>query len=217
VDRVTATSGEAYTSGCLEFNQGVGLWLGILFADQTARERWDGPVRAAFRLLADSGFGGERSRGWGRAENPEFQQGNWPGIILDHQPAETEGNSAYWLLGSYVPAASDSVDWKSGYYELKRRNGKVESIAGWGSDKKSLNMVSEGGVVVAASAPTGAAVDVAPEGFAHPVWRAGFAAAVEVPWKAPSFQLPLPPAKAEPVKRREVEPEAVLADIYLTD
>ena len=61
VDRISSTSSEAYPSGCIEFNQGVGLWMSILFADTAAKERWDAPVRAAFRLLADSGFGGERS------------------------------------------------------------------------------------------------------------------------------------------------------------
>lgn len=215
VDRLTSTSGESYTSGCIEFNQGVGLWLSVIFSSDEARTRWDGPVRAALRLLTDSGFGGERSRGWGRAETPEFQQGRWPSLILDHAPEAVEGTSAYWLLSSFVPAASDSIDWKNGFYELKRRNGRVESMAGWGSEKKTLNMVREGGVVVSTGAPVGAAVDVAPDGFAHPVWRAGFAAAVEVPWKAPSFQIPLPPAKVEPARKAVAEP--VLADVYLTD
>ncbi len=35
--------------------------------------RWKAPVRSALLLLADSGFGGERSRGWGRSEAPEWQ------------------------------------------------------------------------------------------------------------------------------------------------
>ncbi len=214
VDRITSISGESYSSGCIEFNQGVGLWMAILFADADAKERWDGPVRAALRLLADSGFGGERSKGWGRAEAPEFQQGSWPGLILDHAP---EKGSAYWLLSCYVPSKEDAVDWTSGAYHLKRRNGRVESHAGWGAEKKSLNMVREGGVLVSSTAPSGAAVDVAPDGFAHPVWRAGFAVAVEVNWKAPSFQLPLPPAKAEPARKPEAEPQVVLADVYLIE
>ena len=39
-------------------------------------------MKAAFRLLADSGFGGERSRGWGRSEPPEFVEGDLPEMIL---------------------------------------------------------------------------------------------------------------------------------------
>ena len=217
VDRLNGASSEAYLSGCIEFNQGVGLWLAAVFADDAARARWEIPVKAALRLLADTGFGGERARGWGRSESPEFQHGTWPELILDHAPAQSEANSAYWLLSAFVPAAADSIDWKSGFYELKRRNGRVESHAGWGAEKKSLNMVREGGVLVATLPPVGAAVDVAPQGFAHPVWRAGFAVAVAIPWKAPSFQLPLPPSKIEVPRRRQLDPEPVLADIYWTE
>jgi len=44
-------------------------------------------------------------------------------------------------------------------------------------------MIEEGSVLMASAAPKlrGRAVDVAPEGFPHPAWRAGFALAVPVP------------------------------------
>jgi len=32
----------------------------------------------------------------------------------------------------------------------------------------------------------GTAADVAPDGFAHPVYRAGFALAIPIPWQAGS-------------------------------
>jgi len=54
----------------------------------------------------------------------------------------------------------------------------VESPAGSGELKKQLHMVAEGSVVYAATAPRGAALDVGPDGFAHPVFRAGFAVAI---------------------------------------
>jgi hypothetical protein len=41
-------------------------------------------------------------------------------------------------------------------------------------------MVAEGSVLCG-GAPTGAAPDVAPDGFAHPVFRAGFAVAIPLP------------------------------------
>jgi hypothetical protein len=44
--------------------------------------------------------------------------------------------------------------------------------------KKLVQMIAEGSVVYAAEAPRGAAPDVAPDGFAHPVFRAGFALAI---------------------------------------
>jgi hypothetical protein len=42
-------------------------------------------------------------------------------------------------------------------------------------------MVVEGSVLYADQAPHGAAADVAPDGFAHPVFRAGFALAIPLP------------------------------------
>ena len=59
---------QPHSSACLEFASNAGLWLTGAFAGDEAREKWKSPVTAALRLLADSGFGGERSRGWGRAE-----------------------------------------------------------------------------------------------------------------------------------------------------
>jgi hypothetical protein len=46
--------------------------------------------------------------------------------------------------------------------------------------KKEVNMVVEGSVLVAPEALRGAAPDVAPDGFPHPVYRAGFAVALPI-------------------------------------
>jgi hypothetical protein len=254
-------------------------------------------VRAAFRLLADSGFGGERSRGWGRAEAPEFVDGQLPGIVLPARvrraaaalvaappvaamkneevapvvaasavidvppdapltPVEIEPKSAesepkvaagegeksesdpeaptlaveaaeaaveteevaaasavpapeaaiaapkedapvepqtdtteieapqttagqpYWMLSLFAPAAGDTVDWTRGDYAVIERNGRIESPVASGGLKKQVNLVAEGSVLIAASAPVGSAPDVAPDGFPHPVFRAGFAVAI---------------------------------------
>ena len=45
------------------------FWFVAEFADDAAHEQWSDRVKAAIRLLADSGFGGERSRGWGRSRD----------------------------------------------------------------------------------------------------------------------------------------------------
>jgi CRISPR type III-A-associated RAMP protein Csm4 len=81
VDRLTGAS-ERHSTACLEFRAGSGLWTVVSFADESAQESWSGKVKAAFRLLADTGFGGERSRGWGRSEAPEFTDGMLPDLIL---------------------------------------------------------------------------------------------------------------------------------------
>ena len=61
----------------------------------------------------------------------------------------------------------------------------MESPVRSGDAKKLQNMVSEGSVLFAFSDPRGAAPDVAPDGFPHPVYRAGFAVAIPIP-QAPS-------------------------------
>lgn len=392
VDRLTGAS-ERHSTACIEFRPGAGLWTIVSFADEPARARWSDTLKTAFRLLADSGFGGERSRGWGRSEMPEFVEGLLPDMILGvaplPQPAEgptpeplpepeplplpveppaeqpppippvkeppleqprmeeplaaevrspedtaplkvesasepspvatveppaEEPSSAppideppveqppleeppagsatpeqsaplkiedasepspvppieppaeepspvppigeppveqppleeppagppapdpdptlplpepqsqqpliseegplppvaaeteppepkpaaspvpvprtpapsvkghpHWMLSLFTPASSDTVDWGRGNYTLLARGGRVESPAGSGELKKQLQMVSEGSVIYASAAPSGSAPDVAPEGFAHPVFRAGFAMAIRLP------------------------------------
>jgi CRISPR/Cas system CSM-associated protein Csm4 (group 5 of RAMP superfamily) len=87
----------------------------------------------------------------------------------------------YWLLSLFAPAPSDAVDWGHGSYTIMERGGRVESPARSGELKKQLRMVAEGSVVCAAAEPRGSAPDVAPDGFPHPVFRAGFAVAIRLP------------------------------------
>jgi CRISPR type III-A-associated RAMP protein Csm4 len=293
VDRLSGAS-ERHATACIEFRTGSGLWTVVGFADEAARDRWQDPVKAAFRLLADTGFGGERSRGWGRAESPEFVEGSLPEMILPEQapvveapvveaavlaPAETAGMKveseiteaaeevaaapeevaaateeivaapeevaavteevaaapeeavaapeevaaapeeaapapeiepepepepepeapahelaalaagkpsgpplqAHWLLSLFTPAPADAVDWGRGSYTVLARGGRIESPAGSGELKKQIQMVAEGSVLFADGVPRGAAPDVAPDGFAHPVFRAGFALSIRLP------------------------------------
>jgi CRISPR type III-A-associated RAMP protein Csm4 len=402
VDRLTGAS-DRHSTACIEFRVGSGLWTVVAFADEAAQTHWSGPVKAAFRLLADTGFGGERSRGWGRSESPEFTDGMLPDLILpapavsevvveaavkatppvapllakakagaaepqspveaaapatvpaaeaevpgeatvrtepeappetapaaapegpsetspaaeseaaavaalpaeaeapaeataaaepempseipaetvpaaeseatavaapasepespaetapaepeaaaapsnaetpgDAVPAaepetpaetapaaesettpaealtasaETPGETApaaesespetpavaapatksetpveaavathpHWLLSLFTPAPADSVDWRRGNYTVLARGGRVDSPAGSGELKKQIQMVAEGSVLYAGTTPCGSAANVAPDGFAHPVFRAGFAVAIPLP------------------------------------
>lgn len=188
VDRL-AGSTERHSTACLEFRPGAGLWTVVGFADESARERWIEPVKTAFRWLADSGFGGERSRGWGRAESPEFTGGQLPEMILAVEPAsgrpseEASNRDArpHWLLSLFAPSAHDAVDWGRGNYTVMARAGRVDSPAGSGELKKNLQMVTEGSVLYSGAPLRGSAPDVAPDGFAHPVFRAGFALSIPLP------------------------------------
>jgi CRISPR type III-A-associated RAMP protein Csm4 len=181
VDR-TGEGATPHSVACLEFTTGSGLWFVAAFADEAARAQWSERVKAAIRLLADSGFGGERSRGWGRSQTPEFRD-DAP-LLADSTRNENE--NGHWMLSLFHPAARDAVDWQGGNYSLTTRGGRVESEAGWGQMKKNTRMVAEGSVLVSATEPRGAAADVAPDGFAHPVYRAGFALSLPVPLKVPA-------------------------------
>jgi CRISPR type III-A-associated RAMP protein Csm4 len=105
VDRLTGAS-ERHSTACLEFRAGAGLWTVVSFADDAARDRWLDPVKAAFRLLADTGLGGERSRGWGRSEAPEFIEGRLPDMILPPVSASAEPEAAAVAEPEAEPAAA---------------------------------------------------------------------------------------------------------------
>jgi CRISPR type III-A-associated RAMP protein Csm4 len=231
VDRLTGAV-ERHATACIEFAPGAGLWTVVSFANAEEYERWNEPVRAAFRLLADSGFGGERGRGWGRTDAPEFITGELPDMILpprakaepkpepqpETEPAPAESNSVeqalspgrapeqaeapapqsqpevqqpvdapvpastqHWLLSLFSPAAEDAIDWARGHYNILARSGRIDSPVRPGELKKQLNMVAEGSVLIAATAPQGSSPDVAPDGFPHPVYRAGFALSIPLP------------------------------------
>jgi hypothetical protein len=180
------------------------MWCLVIFSGNAARDAWAGKLRSAFRLLADTGFGGERSRGWGRSKPPQFQDVDLAQFI----PAvQTEGaETAYWMLSLYTAGAKDRIDWRRGDYTLVTRSGRTEQI---GTLKRQSRMVEEGSVVFAAEAPVGVTRDVAPEGSAHPVYRWGCAAAFPVPVRPHGVKYRLAVTAPEPETQPEPEPEPV--------
>ncbi|MGA7411059.1 MAG: hypothetical protein WBW33_11275, partial [Bryobacteraceae bacterium] len=212
VDRLTNRSTDGHTVACIEFEPGAGLWAVALFADSPAERAWSERVQAAFRLLGDTGFGGSRSTGWGQAPSPECQLGDWPALLFPRlarglrNGASGDLSPLHWLLSLYTPAADDSVNWAEGKYALTVRGGRVESRAGWGAEKKLIRMVTEGSVLSSGASPKGQAVDVAPDQFAHPVYRAGFALALQLPVVHITEEAP-PQAFIEEVTTPEVEAE----------
>jgi hypothetical protein len=100
-------------------------------------------------------------------------------VANGHGAGHAASADRYWLLSLYSPAEGDGVDWKSGNYALETRGGRIEHSPT--AEKKRVRMIAEGSVLAAGQEPTGTAVDVAPEGFAHPVYRSGFAVAVKLP------------------------------------
>lgn len=193
VDRY-GSSVTPHSSACLEFAPNAGLWLAVAFSNEESRAKWKGPVTAALRLLGDSGFGGERSRGWGRAE-VEVSDRERPLVDAASGPAE----AGYWMLSLYHPAPEDSVDWTRGNYAVTTRTGRIESEAGWGGAKRPTRMITEGSVVMAAAEPRGSVIDAAPEGFPHPVYRAGYALAIPIPLRVAVREIPKEPEAPTPV------------------
>jgi CRISPR type III-A-associated RAMP protein Csm4 len=202
IDRMNPAAVDPHRTACIEFGRDAGLWTMVVFSNGEARDRWQPRVRSAFRLLADTGFGGERSRGWGRSSDPEWQR------TPDLWPApETE--KAHWLLSLYAPAEADTVEWKTGNYSTVTRTGRVESAADWGALKSPTLMIAEGSVLVSPDAPRGEARNVAPEGFPHSVYRAGFAVTIPIPWRAPGAAPAKPPREsATPVAPAPVSESA---------
>lgn len=192
IDRMNAAAVDPHRTACIEFGRDAGLWAMVVFSNGEARDRWQPRVRSAFRLLADTGFGGERSRGWGRSSDPEWQR--TPDLW-----AAPETDKAHWLLSLYAPADADTVEWKTGNYSTVTRTGRVESAANWGALKSPTLMIAEGSVLVSPDAPRGEARNVAPDGFPHPVYRAGYAVTIPIPWRAPGATAAKPPAQREPV------------------
>jgi CRISPR type III-A-associated RAMP protein Csm4 len=181
VDRLQAGRVEPHATACLEFARDAGLWTVVQFADEASAKKWEAPVRSALLLLADSGFGGERSRGWGRSQKPEWEP--WtPPALPDSTSSEHE--RAHWLLSLYLAADADRIDWKRGTYSTLARSGRIESHAQWGAIKPSHVMIAEGSVLLAgAQELRGSVRDSAPSGFPHPVYRAGFAVTIPIPWR----------------------------------
>lgn len=183
VDRGTQAGVHVHSTACVEFESGAGLWTVARFTDEAARSQWGERIQAAFRLVADSGLGGRRSSGWGQVQSVDFQTGTWPGVLMPKlarrlQAGGSDDTTGYWLLSLYSPGPADAVDWKGGDYALAVRGGFVH---GTGQPKKLVRLVTEGSVLAAKGDLAGAAIDVAPEGTAHPVYRAGFALSLRLP------------------------------------
>lgn len=200
VDRLTKTSSSAYIAAGVEFEPGAGLWTVIRFAGEAAQSAWGSRLRGMLRLLADSGLGGRRSSGWGHAHAPEFQEGTWPQILFPRLSRNhNDLSNEHWLLSLFSPGPNDSVDWASGVYEIIERGSVSGSIR---------RFVAEGSVLVASSAPSGRAVDLAKQNGKRPVYRSGIALTLQLPeWQVPETP-EQEPARAveEPAAEEAVEP-----------
>lgn len=154
----------------IQFAEGSGVWGLVVCEDEVWRRR----MEAALRWLADSGVGGNRALGWGGSTGVRLETGEDVARLLG-RGAAGDGSKGWWLLSLFAPAAEEAVMWEQGAYRLAVRSGWVEGTT---EAKRAQRMVAEGSVVFAPVAPQGSLQDVAPEGWAHPVYRNGYAVAV---------------------------------------
>ena len=205
VDRISGSSDVARKTACLEYAQGAGMWC--LFS---AGENWAPRVRSAFRLLADSGVGGERSSGWGGFKPPQFEDVSLPEFFWKN--SESNPNIGYWMLALFRPGESDRIDWTRGDYNLINRSGRTMA----GGLKASSRMVEESSVLFLETEPVGSALNVSLDRNGPPVFRYGAAFAVPIPIREQSVQYLLerpekPESPAPPVPAPEIpsqpEPE----------
>jgi CRISPR/Cas system CSM-associated protein Csm4 (group 5 of RAMP superfamily) len=154
----------------VQFADGAGVW-GVAVCED---EQWRGRLEAALRWLADSGLGGNRALGWGGSAGVRIEGGDDIAGLL-RRGAAGDGSKGWWLLSLFAPGAEEEVFWDQGAYRLAVRSGWVEGTT---VAKRAQRVVAEGSVVFAPAAPAGSLQDVAPEGWAHPVYRNGYAVAV---------------------------------------
>lgn len=178
VDRLTGGLAEPYEASAVQFAPGCGLWGVVEFANPNAYAVWAPKLQAALRWLADSGVGGLRSRGFGRARQPEFQAGTLE-QLLEPLPPPKSARRGWWLLSLFSPGEQDLVDWSSGSYSLLTRTGRAAN----GELKPGARMVEEGSVLLAPAPPCGSVRDARPAGSPHPVYRAGYAVALPIDWR----------------------------------
>jgi len=202
VDRLSGAAAPHQTA-CIEFAPNAGYWCAAVFASEAAATEWRDKLEAAFRLLGDSGVGGERSRGWGRASEVRFQFDELASMLMPRAQALPTVARNWWLLSLYDAAAADAIDWTSGHYALETRSGRTAT----GALKASVDLVAEGSVVASDAEPVGRAADVTPEGHAHNVYRADFAVALPLPevQQAPVSELEIPAEVPAEVPVEELE------------
>ncbi|PDO09537.1 MAG: type III-A CRISPR-associated RAMP protein Csm4 [Candidatus Reconcilbacillus cellulovorans] len=129
----------------------------------------------AVEWLGDEGIGGRRSSGYGAFE-PRFSA-SWPfeAATAGEAAGGSAGNAAgYVLLSLYGPNADERrrVVALLQAYHLVERTGWTESVGGQpGLRHRRVVMVAEGSVL--REPVEGGIVDVAPDGFPHPVYRYG--------------------------------------------
>lgn len=169
VDRVSNAS-TLFHVGRIHFADEAGLW----FAAQ-GDEEWLDAVEEALNLLADSGIGGQRSRGNGRFVPSRLPD---PGVFSGSTPA-----TDYQVLLSRLAPTADQMN----ALRQPQSSYQLVTIGGWANTpgdnpliRKRVRMLAEGSIV--GGGQLGQLVDVNPNSdiVRHPIYRYGYGLGVSV-------------------------------------
>lgn len=162
-----------YHTGQVTFARDCGLWFGIHWMRESAELQKQ--VADLFCKMGDSGLGGERSSGLGKAE---FKK-----AVTIELP--DSANMAWVSLSRYAPRQDEmaAIVYPSAAYTIQRVGGWLNSAMAKAQRRKQIHLLKEGSVFGPLNRPIpGRLVDVRPayekEVYPHPVYRCGLAVAV---------------------------------------
>jgi CRISPR-associated protein Csm4 len=157
--------GGFFHSGRVVYRKNAGLFFLVQFNDSTFQKLFQGVMN----LMADEGFGGDRSVGSGLMEKPIFEQ-----VDID-VPDSSNGNV---ILSLYFPktGSKEFNQLDQSYYELLNRKGYIFSPQNKSYRRKSVRMFKEASLFPSDVKRKGELVDVCPEVYKdqHPVYRYGY-------------------------------------------
>jgi len=150
----------------VEYKPDAGLYFFYQWETEEKETLLEAKFKAALRLLADEGLGGDRTSGKGWMEMPQFKE------MALGTPEDADG---VILLSLYHPLAAEYAKLSNGFYELIERKGYLYSPDGCSLQKRPIRMFTEGSVFPSIeSGLKGRVADVTPDAFkAHQVYRNG--------------------------------------------
>lgn len=163
LSRLDNSTGERFFHfGQVRYHEDAGFFFLVKYLNRAFQNKFE----ATIRLLADEGFGGDRSSGKGMMETPIFEP-----LEID---TPVQGNGVM-TLSLYYSGETETDGIKDGFYDLIERKGYIYSPYGSNLRRRSVRMFTEGSVFPTKLTRVGQLVDVTPEIFQkHKVFRYGY-------------------------------------------
>ena len=148
------------------FNTNCGLWFTAKFNSNATQQK----IETLLRVLGDSGIGGERNAGYGVFDFKTEQ--------VNFEMSTPKAGHAFVTLSPICPKCPNQLkhllSGNDTAYDLHTSTGWV-SRAGNAASRRAVNRFVEGSVLHASEPQIGCFVDLTPDGWAHPVYRYGYA------------------------------------------